>query len=631
MLTTAAQVRALSPEVAETGVEVKLEAVVTFVDSPGTVFVQQDGHGTFLRFNSVPETMRPGQVLSVSGSTFPGLFLPGVQVTTFSVLGEINLPQAQPCTFDDLQSGRFHYQRVSIEGVVRAVLPREEDKSTLRLAVGHNILEIRVDEAPRDITDQVVRITGLAAGHINHLRQLVQPYIRISNWSDVETLQPAVPLQLVPVLKPADVLKFDPQGEQRGRRVRVEGIITALFPQRRLWFLQDESGSVAVEAVDGTEVSLGDRLRVSGFPTMQRFTPVMADTLSVETLEQSMDVTPRLVSSSSWGKEVQDGDLITLTGRVTDSYRGMDGWHIKVSSGTQRITIVSPQSAQPAVQIGQQVRATGIIRIESVVSKGYNSVPDTWAMWLRSGQDLAVIGEASPWTARRLLQLLGVFFALAAGAMVWVYLLKRQVARLQAKVRTEAVMEERQRIAREFHDTLEQELAGLSLRLDAALTRPLDEKAQALLSTSRQLVSRVQVEARNIVADLRQAPEASLDLEQAIRTLLEQQPANAPPSTLQVTGQQHALPPHVVHHLRMIVQEALTNVIKHAQASQVSIQQMILTVTDDGKGIPLSADTPPTAPGHFGCIGIQERSKRIGATVRWLVENGTTLEVTLPL
>ena len=70
-------------------------------------------------------------------------------------------------------------------------------------------------------------------------------------------------------------------------------------------------------------------------------------------------------------------------------------------------------------------------------------------------------------------------------ALAWVALLRRQVARqfavIEGKAQREAIIEERQRIAREFHDTLEQELAGLSLRLDAATPRVEDEKARGLL------------------------------------------------------------------------------------------------------------------------------------------------------
>ena len=79
----------------------------------------------------------------------------------------------------------------------------------------------------------------------------------------------------------------------------------------------------------------------------------------------------------------------------------------------------------------------------------------------------------------------------------------------------------------EFHDTLEQELTGLSLRLDAATTRPLEDKARTLIETSRSLVSRIQSEARNLVADLRDTAQLH-DLFSALREIQTRMPPDAP-------------------------------------------------------------------------------------------------------
>jgi signal transduction histidine kinase len=205
---------------------------------------------------------------------------------------------------------------------------------------------------------------------------------------------------------------------------------------------------------------------------------------------------------------------------------------------------------------------------------------------------------------------------------------------LEQKVAHQATREERQRIAREFHDTLEQELAGLSIRLDAAATRPLDEKARKLLETSRSLVSRIQSEARNLVSDLReieQAPPLPAALQQlgsripeGIQVILDLSPIAT-------------LPPHITHDLRMIAQESITNAIKHSTASQITLHLsstpslLTLRVTDNGQGF----DPQETngKPGHFGCMGIRERARKIGAEVTWDSVNGqgTSVRLSLPL
>ena len=206
---------------------------------------------------------------------------------------------------------------------------------------------------------------------------------------------------------------------------------------------------------------------------------------------------------------------------------------------------------------------------------------------------------------------------------------------------------------------MEQELTGLSLRLDAATTRPLEEKARTLLETSRSLVSRIQSEARNLVSDLRETGHATT-LTEALELL-----ATRAPEGIAITLDLHPIgpiPSHVTHHLRMIAQEAITNALKHAhptqiqlhlsespslhlsssprlpvsksQSLQVSPSPSLLTlrITDNGQGFDPTAQTHGQ-PGHFGCIGIRERARKVGAEVKWESEpgRGTTVCVELPL
>jgi hypothetical protein len=98
------------------------------------------------------------------------------------------------------------------------------------------------------------------------------------------------------------------------------------------------------------------------------------------------------------------------------------------------------------------------------------------------------------------------------------------------------------------------------------------------------------------------------------------------------------IPPHVTHHLRMIAQEAITNALKHAHPTQIQLHLsesphlLTLRVSDNGHGFDPTAQTHGQ-PGHFGCIGIRERARKVGAEVKWESEagKGTTVCVELPL
>jgi signal transduction histidine kinase len=228
-------------------------------------------------------------------------------------------------------------------------------------------------------------------------------------------------------------------------------------------------------------------------------------------------------------------------------------------------------------------------------------------------------------------------------AGLWIAVLRRQVRRqtaaLRRRIESEAALEERHRIAREFHDSLEQDLTGLALRLDAVATRTFDEKGRQIIDVSRGLLSRIQAETRNFVSDLRDAAENDGDLASALEAAATRlDSADGVEVRVEFAGPPPPLPVATVHQLRMIARESVTNALKHARAGRVTIDVAVvgatlrLRVTDDGRGFDATLETRGKS-GHFGCVGIRERARKVGAQVTWRSGpgQGTTVEVTLPL
>jgi two-component system, NarL family, sensor kinase len=201
-------------------------------------------------------------------------------------------------------------------------------------------------------------------------------------------------------------------------------------------------------------------------------------------------------------------------------------------------------------------------------------------------------------------------------------------------------LEERNRLAREIHDTLAQGLTAVTLRL---------ESVDALLETGagpdqvRQAVQQALVltranleEARRSVMDLRAAPLEGRTLADAV-LLLAREKARQAGFALdwRVTGGSRPLPVRIESGIYRIAQEALTNVCRHAAASQVRLALIIspeeaqLVVEDDGQGF----DPAEVPPGRFGLVGLSERAKLLGGRLR--IESGpgqgTRLEATVPL
>lgn len=655
-LNRAIDIRTLPYERALEKLPVDLTATVGFVESGSTVFVQDATAGTHLHFKPNRSDLRVGDQVRIKGTTTAGLYFPGVDVTELQILGHDAPPQGVLADYDDLATGRFHYQRVVVEGLGRTLMPLDENRSLLRLAMGSRVIEVRVDSPPESapaVVDARLRITALAAGGINDRRQLVFPYLRVTDWSDVTITQPATPPESLPVISVATLLRFGAADEPH-HRARIRGTVLAAFDDGRV-FLRDstpppppreipkdeparpmQSPSIAVRLTTPINLTPGHLAEITGFPIMSGFSASLADAL-VLAAEPARSPSASVISLKEFQNGSHDADLVQLTtpAVLNDFFRTNDGYEIRLTSSGVPIRAFLLQDHPPVLQIGSSCLLSGICLVESSTDKGFRSQPDRASLLLRSVDDIRVLSTAPFWNAKRLIIAIALLGGVILLTLVWITLQGRHILRLERKIAHQATLDERQRIAREFHDTLEQELAGLSLRLDAATTRPLEEKARNLLETSRSLVSRIQSEARNLVSDLRDTEHATT-LAEALQIL-----ASRAPENLAIKLDLHsipAIPPNVTHHLRMIAQEAVTNALKHAHATEVTLHLsstptlLTLRITDNGRGFDPTSETHGK-PGHFGCIGIRERARKVGAEVRWESEpeKGTAVCVSLPL
>jgi ligand-binding sensor domain-containing protein/two-component sensor histidine kinase len=183
-----------------------------------------------------------------------------------------------------------------------------------------------------------------------------------------------------------------------------------------------------------------------------------------------------------------------------------------------------------------------------------------------------------------------------------------------------AVLEERNRMAREIHDTLAQGFVGIALQLQA-VEKSLPESpdtANKHLTLARSMVSHSLAEARRTVWDLRSQALESGDLAKALsETATRMTQDAAVQAEVRITGQPRRLPPQIENNTLRIAQEALTNALKHAGASRVMIDLgfeqngLTLKVADDGCGFD-TKQVLGVVDGHFGLRGMRERVEHMG-------------------
>jgi two-component system, NarL family, sensor kinase len=201
-------------------------------------------------------------------------------------------------------------------------------------------------------------------------------------------------------------------------------------------------------------------------------------------------------------------------------------------------------------------------------------------------------------------------------------------------------IEERNRLAREIHDTLAQGLTAIALQLetaDALLdTGKSPERVHQAVMQALYLTRTNLEEARRSVMDLRAAPLEGRPLDEALKALVDEWASRRKIIiNFSVVGAGRMLPVRVEIGLYRILQEALTNIGRHAQARHVNVQlvvmpeQVQLMISDDGRGF----DPDQAAPNRFGLIGMNERVKLLSGRLQVSSSPGagTELEISVPL
>jgi signal transduction histidine kinase len=229
----------------------------------------------------------------------------------------------------------------------------------------------------------------------------------------------------------------------------------------------------------------------------------------------------------------------------------------------------------------------------------------------------------------------GLLEALAASAATAVNT-ARSVAAGRLRHSIEASERERRRWARELHDETLQGLGGLQVLLSSALRGSSDGLADAVREAVAQIAAEIG-KLRTLITELRPAALDELGLVPAIETLA-QRTATVEGLTLETNielGLESAsrLDPEIESALYRLAQEALTNVVKHANASRVELtlarnaDSLELLVSDDGGGF-----EPDHADGGFGLVGMRERVALVGGRLEIISQpgEGTTLKAILP-
>lgn len=220
-------------------------------------------------------------------------------------------------------------------------------------------------------------------------------------------------------------------------------------------------------------------------------------------------------------------------------------------------------------------------------------------------------------------------------ALLWLFY-RLRLAQLEQRIHVghEARLSERERIARELHDTLLQSVQGLVLRFQSIANKmPPEDPVRGLLESALKRADDVIVDGRNRVRDLRTAESAG-----DLTAILEERGRSAgfdPPVPVHVVteGVARTVHPLVAAEIGRIAGEALFNIARHAKARTVDMtlrfagHQLSVGIRDDGVGLPCEIVAKGHKPGHFGLLGMRERAQRIGGALSIENHSGGGVEI----
>lgn len=675
LLTNAAQVLSLSGERAAERLPVRVKGVVTAAQPTwgGRFFIQDESSGVFVEHLSdvYPE---PGDVVELTGVTHPGAYAPIITGPQWKKVGTAPLPEARKAPIEQIMSGIEDGQRVEVVGIVRAIIPGKTNLDVDLAAGGyrlHVFPKTPADIDPMSLIGARVRVKGTAAASFNAaLRHMISVAIFVPLASDftVEETEAVNPFE--ESILPLNTIAQYRRDLLPGKRVHVKGVVTIRRPGEDL-FLEDETGGLHVRSRQGQSFAVSDVVEAVGFPDFDHFLPVLEDAVLRKTTDPSVPAKPKTVSV----KEIQAGlhhaNLITLPAKVLDrSFRHGrsrgDGrlWTRTVLTLQQEDQIFTAEAeslqsdtALADIPIGSTIEVTGVCFTESGEDKKLKSLQ----VLLPHARSFRLLEKPSWLTPRRLLIGLGVLLVVLFGAMSWTVMVSKRnavlrelireketaqeelqqahdllevrvnerteqlkfqiTARKESEVQFKAVLSERTRLAQELHDTLEQTLTGIALQMDTSskLSQTKPETATRHLELARDLVAQSQVDVRRSIWDLRSRALEQFDLPSALITSSKQL-THGTTIHFEVTakGRVRPLPETVEENLLRIAQEAMTNVIKHSQATAAEIEldygpkSVVLRIKDNGRGFE-HKQCPGPDEGHFGLLGISERVKRLGA------------------
>lgn len=598
------------------------------------------------------DRLRVGDLVEVRGTTSALAFAPGIRANSIVRLGSRSLPPYPLRRVRDLDHAVLDNARVALRGVLADVreIPGLRDGAHDRIAQlylqssdGAFVANVPGEtEAWRNRLDAELEVSGCAMSTFNLRAEFRSVQMSVASTNDITVVRPAPPdWRSVPRCPVSELLAFSPVPYD-GHARRVRGLVTYCGEDGTFCLQEGKSGlKVRFRAGMRPELRRGDEIEAVGFPWQgaggSEFICVACSSLGARALPDPLDV--YLNSYARWQYErdgytlfdyswlrlkfrarllrvteydgatellVADGPVTTtvrVRGRLTDDLRTAadDNPLVEVTA----VAELSLDDMQPSDQMP-------LVRSVSFVTDDPSSivfVPDAEWRVRRVHRSLIWAGLAI------IVLLVGV---VACG-------LARVARDKRRREQADAIKAERNRMAGDLHDSLEQNLTGARMMMQSALALSPDTPAEvvAAVNDAAEILRIAKAEVRETVFNLRCDDLFNRSPEEVFRQLAHRLGKGPVEVRCKLRGLPERLAGTVLSDLIYIVQEAVTNAVKHGKAKRIVLVSDPLPavgfrvrVLNDGEAFDPATALGPDA-GHFGLVGMRERARRNGLAVFW--------------
>ena len=612
--------------------------------------------------------LRPGDDVRFSGLVYGGVpqHTAMADFDTLRILGHGPAPVARPATTADIADGKLDWRYLSIEGLVRDVYPSEtsETFAILILADGSGLQRVNIPlietrfEALLKLVGRRVRIRGFPNLNASSYRSFAGREFHCAGLRYIDVLDSEVrdPFD-VPKLE--SLLAKTPEQIAASDRVKAQGLVVCTWAGGHALVRTRHSDIFQVLCPPDSPLRRGDSVEVSGFPLSDNFHITLTHIIWRPCPSVPITVPPavridryaKVILGRSRLKAEYHGNPVIVRGRVRDLPNetfNRDTLLIEDGSGTIPVNISSAPEILRGIAVGCEVEVTGTYVMEARYEQAGSPFSKAAGshIVLNQPEDLRILRHPPWWTVGRLLAVIGTLLSTLLIFLVWNIALRRlatrkgrelfreQLGHVKADLRTE----ERTRLAVELHDTLAQNLTGVSMELEAANDLRGDAPQPMLdhLGIAAKALKSCRDELRNCLWDLRSQALEETDMTKAVLKTL-QPVVNDSRLAVRFNVPRARLSDNTAHALLRVIRELVVNAIRHGNATTVKVagtidgDKLLCSVTDNGCGFDPEA-APGVLQGHFGLQGIQERIDEIGGTfeIASAPGKGTKATISIP-